>query len=335
MSLKFLEKNASFSASVITLAILLLLRFTIPEYSQLIYLILFYIALGLSYNVFQGFTNYVCFGYAVFIAMGSYAEALIFKLLANPSISINPFVVVVIGLGLAVVFSVGIGLVVGAIALRLREAYFAIATIGLAQGMRFLIEGFKLWGGSEGLIISRNIIDTYGSNWLSTISTDYADMITFFAAILSIIVTYLLMNSKAGYALQAVREDEDLAKSLGINPVKYKLLAFLLSAILISLVGAGKLLKDQAVFPANAFSLTFTLEAIVITLIGGMGTLLGPFLAGILYAMLKYYLTTLIPGFQLLIMAPIVIAVVELFPRGIIGWIKSKFKGTLIDRLLK
>jgi branched-chain amino acid transport system permease protein len=332
MELNWIEKHASLIGSLLTTTILIVIRSIAYEYSQIIYLIAFYITLGLAFNVFLGFTNYVCFGYSAFIAMGSYAMALSFKWFANEGVRMHPTLTIIAGLMLSVLYSIIIALTIGAIGLRLREAYFAIATIGLAQGIRFLIEGFKVWGGSEGLIISSNIIGTYGSEWLSILSIDYADAITFFTAILSIIITYTLLKSATNYAFLAIREDEDVAKSFGVNPLKYKVIAFTISAVLVAFLGAGKLLKDQAVFPVEAFSLTFTLEAIVITLIGGKGTLVGPIIAGILYACLKYYLTTIIPGFQLLLLAPIVIIVVELFPMGIVGWLKLKFK--ILSRIL-
>jgi branched-chain amino acid transport system permease protein len=332
MEFNWIKKHASFISSLLIITILIIIRSVAHEYSQIIYLIMFYITLGLAFNMFLGFTNYICFGYSAFIAIGGYAMALSFKWFANTNIHMHPTLIIIVGLMLSILYSIIMAFAVGAIGLRLREAYFAIATIGLAQGIRFLIEGFKVWGGSEGLIISSNIINTYGSRWLALLSIEYADVIIFFTAILSIVITYILLKSATNYALLAIREDEDVAKSFGVNPIKYKLMAFTISAVLVAFLGADKLLKDQAIFPADAFSLTFTLEAIVITLIGGKGTLMGPIIAGILYAFLKYYLITIMPGFQLLLLAPIVIIIVELFPTGIIGWLRLRFK--ILDKIL-
>jgi branched-chain amino acid transport system permease protein len=324
-----LNKHLSLAASLATILIFIVVRTIIPEYSQMVYFIVFYIALGLAFDIFLGFTNYVCFGYVVFLALGGYAMAHSFKWFTG-----DPTLSVALGLLLSTIYASIVALIVGLIGLRLREVYFAIATIGLTQGIRFFIEGFRVWGGSEGLIVAGDIISKYGSEWLTLLSVDYADALTFMTAIASIVITYYLIVSKTGYALLAIREDEEVAMSFGVNPVKYKLLVFMISAILGAFIGASKLLKDQAVFPAEAFSLAFTLEALVITLVGGKGTLLGPLIAGILYAGLKYFLTTIMPGLQLLVFALIVIGVVVLFPEGIVGWLKKRFRGTLLDELL-
>jgi len=325
------NKHLSLIFSLLIVFVFILLRSLFPEYSQMVYFIVFYIALGLAFNIFLGFTNYVCFGYTVFLALGGYAMAHSIKWLAS---SLNPVLVFTIGVLLSSLYAGIVALLVGAIGLRLKETYFAIATIGLTQGLRFFIEGFRVWGGSEGLIVAGDIISNYGSEWLTALSIECADILVFSTAVLSIVITYYLLNSRTGYALLAIREDEEVANSFGINPVKYKLLAFMISAILGAFIGASKLLKDQAVFPAEAFSLGFTLEALVITLIGGKGTLLFPLIAGILYASLKYFLTTILPGFQLLIFAIIVIVIVELFPEGIMGWLKKKLRGRAIESIL-
>ncbi len=327
----FLFRHLTLIVSLAIVSVLALLRIMLFEYAQMIYFIVFYISLGLAFNVFLGFTNYVCFGYSVFIALGGYAMAHAIKWFAGV---LNPPLVIAIGLLLAILYALILALITGFIGLRLKEAYFAIATIGLAQGVRFFIEGFHVWGGSEGLIVASNIIAHYGSKWLSTISIDYADLLMFLTAILSILITYYLLNSRARYAFMAIKEDEDVARSFGVNSVKYKLLAFSISGILGALLGVSKLLKDQAIFPGEAFSLTFTLEALVITLVGGKGTLMFPLVLGILYAGLKYFLTTMFPGLQLLIFAVIVIVVVELFPEGVAGWLRRRYKGTLIEKII-
>ncbi|WP_440060300.1 branched-chain amino acid ABC transporter permease [Thermogladius sp. 4427co] len=314
----------SFYISILSLVFIIIIRLTIPTYSQLMTFIGFYVALGLAYNIFLGFTNYVCFGYSVFIAAGLYGTALSFAWFGAKAS--NLLVLLLLSLGLSFFISLLIAGVTGAISLRLKEAYFAIATIGLSQGIRFFVEGSKIWGGAEGIVVSKYIIETFGYEGLSFISTDLGDAIIYATAIIAILTTLFLMNSKLNYALMAVREDEDAAMVYGVNPLKARITAFILSALLGSILGIGKLLKDQAVYPADAFSLTYTLEALAIVLIGGKGTLLGPLVAGILYGALKYFLTALLPGLQMLIMAPILIAIVELFPTGFIGWLRLKYR---------
>lgn len=307
-----------------------------PQYSQLVIYIAFYMALGQAFNIFLGFTNYVCFGYTVFLALGMYGVALVIKWLSSSSGSpaLGMASVLLEGFGLSVLLTSIVAIGVGAIALRLREAYFAIATIGLNQGIRFFIEGTGIWGGGGGLVISKDVVQLFGYGALSTISSYYADLLILTTAILSLIATWAVMHSRLGYGLIALRENEDTASVSGVNVTKYKLIAFVLSAVLAGMLGASKLLKDQAVFPAEGFSISYTVEAIVIVLLGGKGTMVGPIIGGLVYGSLKYYLTAMFPGLQLLMLAPVLIAIVLLFPTGIVGWLKKRYRGRLIDRML-
>jgi branched-chain amino acid transport system permease protein len=88
------------------------------------------------------------------------------------------------------------------------------------------------------------------------------------------------------------------------------------------------------VFPPDAFQINYTVEAIIIVLLGGAGTLLGPIVGGLIYGLSKYWLAVVIPGFQLLIFAPIIIFIIVVFPEGIVGWMKRRVKGTALQRYL-
>ena len=76
------------------------------------------------------------------------------------------------------------------------------------------------------------------------------------------------------------------------------------------------------------------MEAIIIVMLGGAGTLLGPIVGGLIYGLSKYWLAIILPGFQLLIFAPIILLIVVLFPEGIVGFMKKKFQGTLLARFI-
>ena len=293
----------------------------------------FYAALGQAFNVFLGMTGYVDFGYVAFMALGAYGMALT---VANfYDVAWLGAGMIVIGLMAAIVFSGMLSMVVGAIALRLKGAYFAIATIGVNEGFRFLLEGIKLWGGSEGIIISSKLRDAFGSEGASQISTFWADVLVFFIAAFAAFLTLLYMQSRIGYALTALKEDEDAAKSMGIQTTKYKLMAFITSSALAGLIGASAwTLKMTYVFPADAFAIHYTVEAIVIVILGGAGTLMGPVVGGVFYAALKYGLGVTFPGLQLLILAPTIIAVIVLFPEGMIGVLKAKVQGTVLEKFI-
>jgi branched-chain amino acid transport system permease protein len=299
---------------------------------QLVAMLLFYCALGQAFNIFLGMTGYVDFGYVAFLGIGTYGMALSISRLADTQMGIW---IIVIGFLLAIVMSGLLSIAVGAVALRLRGAYFAIATIGVNEGARFLIEGAKIWNGSEGIIFTAQLNKIIGREAASVLSTFWADVMVLIIAALAAFVTLFYMRSKIGYALTALREDEDAAKVMGINVTKYKIIAFITSAGFAGLIGATSwALKTPYVFPPEVFEIHYTVEAIIIVLLGGAGTLLGPLAGGLIYGISKYYLAILLPGFQLLIFAPIIILIIMMFPEGVVGMLKNKLSSTVLGQFL-
>ena len=300
---------------------------------ELMAMLAFYCALGQAFNIFLGMTGYVDFGYVAFMGVGTYGMALaITRLVHFKGLGIG---LIIIGLCLAMVMSTLLALAVGAVALRLRGAYFAIATIGVNEGFRYLIEGAKIWNGSEGIIFFAQMNEAFGREMASALSTFWADVLVLIIAALAAFVTLHYMRSKIGYALTALREDEDAAKVMGINVTKFKIIAFITSAIFAGLLGAAAwAIKTPYVFPPEVFEIHYTIEAIIIVLLGGAGTLLGPVVGGLIYGISKYYLAIILPGFQLLIFAPIIIIIIVLFPEGTVGMLKNRVRGTTLERYI-
>jgi branched-chain amino acid transport system permease protein len=304
-----------------------------PDMWQLVAMLAFYCALGQAFNLFLGMTGYVDFGYVAFVGVGTYGMAItLSKISVVEGIG---FWALPIGLCAAAGMSTLLSLAVGAVALRLRGAYFAIATIGVNEGFRYLIEGARLWNGSEGIIFSKDLRTIFGRETAMALSTYWADVMVIVIAASAAAATLFLMRSKVGYALTALREDEDAAKVMGINVTKYKIIAFITSAVFAGLLGATAwALKLTYVYPPDAFEIHYTVEAIIIVMLGGAGTLLGPIVGGLIYGLSKYWLAIILPGFQLLIFAPIILAIVVLFPEGTVGFLKKKVQGTALERFI-
>ena len=304
-----------------------------PDLWQLVAMLAFYCALGQAFNLFLGMTGYVDFGYVAFVGIGTYGMALSLSRLA--SVEGIGFRALIIGLVAAATMSALLSLAVGAVALRLRGAYFAIATIGVNEGLRFFIEGARIWNGSDGIIFSRDLRTIFGRETAMALSTFWADVMVLAIAASAAVVTLLYMRSKIGYALTALREDEDAAKVMGINVTKYKIIAFVTSAVFAGLLGATAwALKLTYVYPPDAFEIHYTVEAIIIVMLGGAGTLLGPIMGGLIYGLSKYWLAITLPGFQLLIFAPVILAVIIVFPEGTVGFLKKKTRGTALEKYL-
>jgi len=292
----------------------------------------FYCALGQAFNLFMGMTGYVDFGYVAFLGVGTYGMAIAISRWSDQGLGLG---LLVIGLLMAIGMATLLSLAVGAVALRLRGAYFAIATIGVNEGFRYLIEGARLWGGSEGIIFTAQLNEAFGREFANVLATYWADVALFVIAVFSAFLTLVFLKSKIGYALTAVREDEDAAKVMGINVTKFKIIAFIASASLAGMIGAvAWALKLTYVFPPDVFEIHYTVEAIIIVLLGGAGTLLGPIVGGLIYGLSKYYLAVILPGFQLLIFAPIIIIIIVLFPEGTVGVLKKRVQGTFLAKII-
>ncbi len=313
--------------------VLFLFGRNVPGTWQLVATLLFYCALGQAFNIFLGMTGYVDFGYVAFLGMGTYGMATAITGLARyPELGMG---IIVIGFLLALVMATLLSMAVGAVALRLRGAYFAIATIGVNEGFRFLIEGANLWNGSAGMIFTAELNEILGRDLASRFMTFWADVLVLVIAALAAVVTLLYMKSKIGYALTALREDEDAAKVMGINVTKYKIIAFITSACFAGLVGATSwALKTPYVFPPEVFEIHYTIEAIIIVMLGGAGTLLGPLVGALIYGISKYYLSIYLPGLQLFIFAFVIIFIIVMFPQGVVGVIKGKTRNTAAERYI-
>ncbi|MBO8179170.1 MAG: branched-chain amino acid ABC transporter permease [Archaeoglobus sp.] len=299
---------------------------------QPIMLVIFYIAVGQALNIFLGMTGYVNFGYVALLGVGAYGMAVALGYYTD--LGLIP--ALTLGFILAILLAFIVSMVVGGIALRLRGAYFAIATIGVNEGIKYLILGGKIWGGSSGIVLSGILRKAYGAETMRFLSTVFADAGLIVVAILSGIITMYILNSRLGYGLIALREDEDAAKVMGINVRRYKQIAFVISCILAGLIGATAwTLKLTYVFPQDVFAINYTVEAIVIVMLGGAGTLLGPVVGGLIYALLKYYLTIAFPGMQLLILAPLLIIVILLFPEGVVGYLAKAARGTRFEKFVR
>jgi branched-chain amino acid transport system permease protein len=264
-----------------------------------------WIALAQSWNLISGLTGYVSFGHVAFFGTGAYASSLLIVKAGWP------WPLACLGGG---VVAAGVALVIGWPCLRLKGPYFAIAMLGLNEVLRVIASYY------EGL--------TGGGNGLS-LPTLYASVQIYYAmglvAAAVTLVAYVILTSRFGLRLMTIREDEVAAESMGIDTLRYKLYAFLLSAIGPGIVG-GLSARDQGyIEPISVFPLIMTITMIVMVLFGGKGTIWGPVLgATVLFAFQEAVWARFIYLHQLLFGA-IIVAVVLLMPRGILGVLQQKY----------
>jgi branched-chain amino acid transport system permease protein len=264
-----------------------------------------WIALAQSWNLISGLTGYVSFGHVVFFGTGAYASSLLIVKAGWP------WPLACLGGG---VVAAALALVMGWPCLRLKGPYFAIAMLGLNEVVRVIVSYYEgLTGGGNGLSLP---------TLQASVEIYYAMGIVAAAVI---VVTYFIVTSRFGLRLMTIREDEVAAEAMGIDTLRYKLYAFLLSAVGPGIVG-GLSARDQGyIEPISVFPLIMTITMIVMALFGGKGTIWGPVLgATLLFAFQEAVWARFIYLHQLLFGA-IIVAVVLMMPRGILGVLQQKY----------
>lgn len=289
-------------------------------YREVGFTILLAVVMATSLNIVMGYTGYVSFGHVVFYGLGGYVGM---YLIDSTSL---PLPVAVLGGGLTaalLAFLLGIGI------LRLRGAYFALATIGVNEAVRTFIANFKPFGAATGIELQFSVYKQYGGAAQALWLTYYGVV---GIAIFSVLFSYSLKHSKFGLSLMAIREDEDAAEVMGVVTPRTKTLAFVCSAVLPGMLGALFFFKNGNVEPGDAFRLGFSIESLVMIMLGGQGTVLGPILGALGYQRLRGALLTSdlsigslpLKDFQLVIAGVLMLLIILFIPAGLVGWLRQR-----------
>ena len=268
-----------------------------------------YIILASNLNVMIGYAGYVNFGSIVFFGLGGY---LCVWLMTGPG-----FPLAAAALAAGVVVS-GLALVFGFGVLRLRGAYFALATIGVNEAVQAFVMNFAPWGGSAGMYLSTELFAPLGGP-RQALWTIYYLLVAVMG--LSLYLSYGIKVSKFGLGLLAIGQNEDAAAVLGVPTRLYKALAYSATAFLPAIAGGLYYFKSAFIQPSDAFDLTFSTEAIAIVMLGGQGTIAGPAIGAFFYEELRGWLLTsdTFSHFQLVIAGALLLIIVQFLPRGLVG----------------
>jgi branched-chain amino acid transport system permease protein len=272
------------------------------------------IALASSLNILLGYTGYVSFGHIVFYGFGGYVGLYFVN---EQGWSIWP------GILAGGIASGILAFLLGKAILRLRGAYFALATIGINEAMKAFINNFDLFGGPIGMVLNFSVYKEYGgAAEASTLSFSIMAGLTFAALILS----HFVRTSKFGLGLQAIRENEDAAEVMGVIAPNAKTWAYVFSAIIPGMVGVLFFFKNGHIEPPVAFPLHSSIELLVMVMLGGQGTVLGPILGAFAYQGMRGYLVTsdIFKDIQLSVSGVILLLIVLFIPAGAVGWLRQR-----------
>ena len=272
---------------------------------------LFATLLSQSWNILGGFGGQFSFGHALFFGMGAYTQGVL-----QIQFGLNPWVCLLLSLGSSAL----LGLLVGGLSFRygLKGSYFALITLAFAEVFRILSLSTNLTGAGVGLMLP--LSESMGNMQFS--SREGFIWLILFWVVCALLITSWLKHSRLGAYLQAVRDNEDAAQALGVDPFQVKWIACALSASLMGVAGAFYLQVFQYIDPSLAFGPHTSISALVGAIVGGMGTLWGPILGAFALEILSEVTRNMfgqLPGINMVIYGSLLILIMVFLPRGFAG----------------
>jgi branched-chain amino acid transport system permease protein len=299
---------------------LLLVAFGLPlivrsaTYLHILVLLYLYAYLTTSWNLVGGFAGVLPLGHAAFVGIGAYTSTVL-----SLQYGISPWLGMIVGGILATI----VGVLIGLPTLKMRGAYFALATIAFAEGLRVMVENIDYLGplklnGPRGLQIPP--MNTGFTHFMFASKQPYYYIILILL-IGVLVLTYLISRSKLGYYLNAGGEEPEAAMALGVNVARAKLAAMAMSSFLTALAGTFYAQFTLYIHPKSIISLDLSFEIAFIALIGGRGSIAGPVLGALLLRPVsdfsRIYFGDTLPGMHLIIFGTVLILVMLYQPRGL------------------
>lgn len=286
--------------------------------------------MAVAWNIMSGFGGMFSFGHAAFFGIGAYTGA---YLLVDHGIS--PWISMVV----AAVLSASVGTLLAYLCLRYRLAgsYFALATFAFAQMFLLLVQNLDVFNKTEGFNVPILRRDSW---WMLQFEKGSANYIWIPLVILALAVlgTIFYVRSRAGQFVQAVRDDATAAASLGIDTMKYRLIAVAASCALTAVAGVYYVQYYFFVGPEQAFGSAVSVEAIVPAVIGGIGTIWGPVIGAAVIGPLSEVINELLRnppeflgfldgaiGLDVAVYSVILILIVIFLPKGIFGTVRERW----------
>jgi branched-chain amino acid transport system permease protein len=279
------------------------------------YTVLQFVVLATAWNILGGYTGYVNFGTAAFFALGAYSTVFFHKSFPLPIPVLIAIAAVVSGL---------VGLGMGYLTIRLRGAFFAIATLALAVVLQTLVVNWNYVGGARGAYVIR----PQQTEVLQLPYIQYLFLMMLVLAVIAVATARIIERSKLGFGFAAIRDDELAAEASGVPTLKLKLIATALSGALMGMAGAPFPYYIGYLQPSSAFGLEYAVNSIAMPMIGGTTSWVGPLIGAVLVGQLQQELTVRISSaVNLLIVGLLLVGFVIIAPNGLIGlWRRSPSK---------
>jgi len=291
---------------VVALVLLISLPFWGGDYVVNIFtLILMYMAIGEMWNLLAGYAGLVSLGSQAFIGLGGYSLAMVSQVFKLPFL---------LGFLLAALVSGVFAIIISVPIFKMKDVYFTIGTWLVAEALCVF---FQTWS-----FVNYNV--GYNITVARRLSPVAMYFIAFGVGLIALIAVVLILRSKFGLGLMAMRDNEAASEIRGVKLYKSKLICFLISSIVTGVAGAALYLNLSYIKPTVGFSIDWTVSMVFIVVIGGMGTIEGPILGAIIFVLLRQLLYNF-SGFSMLILGIIAVVMIIVAPKGIMGIFTNKF----------
>ncbi len=322
------HRNLTVLVGMILMVFILIPTMVKSPYILNIFVLMFYMStLSMAWNLLGGMTGQNSLGHAAYMGLGAYACCLlVVKTGANPWLAAI-FGMVVVGLVGGIVFYP---------CFILRGPYFTLVSIAFGESIRQLIINSEFFGRASGVGLP------FGSD--SWLQFRFASKVPYYyVGLVMVVGIYLMMKkidrSKIGFALKTIREDEDAAAAIGINPTKYKIMAVVISAMVAGLVGFFYASYIRYIDPELMIQAKST-ESVLPAVVGGAAYVEGPLVGALIMIPLSEYLranfSAALPGINMLMYAVVLLVVIRFRPAGILGWyMRSRVKRVIDEKILR
>ncbi len=295
------SKAARIALVVVAVAVLACVPLVIKKDSSinLLVVVLLYVIMASSWNILGGYAGQVNLGHAAFFGLGSLVTRQLW-------IGGWPFIASFVLGGLA---AGALALLIGFPAFKLRGVYFAIGTLALAQILNVTVGNVLPEMSYNPAIAEYRLVPRYYLFLALTAVT--------------IVAAYVLVHSRLGLGMKAVREQEDAAESLGVSALKHKLLALLISAFFAGMAGGAFAYYHVSYYLNMPFGPLWTFDPLMMAYIGGAGTIIGPIVGSVFFVLIKELLVLNVGEYHLIIFGTLFILVVLFLPGGLVeAWVK-------------
>lgn len=300
------------------------LPFLLPSYYlHIVILSLVYVALASSWNIVGGMAGQISLAHSLFIGIGAmFSTALLLKL------GINMWVGLVISAAISAVLAAIIAWI--DYRFRLGHLSFVLITLAFAEMGGLVVEGWDFLGGASGLLLPRDtghflefqFGGSHGAFWVMLV-----------LAVVCVLVNVAILNAPLGYYLRTIRDNENAARAIGVNVLRYKVAAMVISAVLASIVGTAYVRYLTFADPYLLISPVITIEIVLFATVGGLGSAFGPALGALLLVplgeILRGQLGGVLPGLHYFIYGIVVIAVILITPQGLLPLFERLWKRRL------